>query len=97
MTTMRLLIVATAYCVVLLEVYSGAINGPIWWVLPGVLVLSLIGALSAFGERGGEGTPMIAPPTPGRWIVIMLLATAMSGFAYYFGREIIPDILVQPA
>ncbi|MBI1393518.1 MAG: hypothetical protein GC152_12320 [Alphaproteobacteria bacterium] len=96
MTILRLLMVATIYSVIILEVYSGVIRGPLWWIIPGVLVISLVGALVVFGDQvapiaGGAG----APPSLGRWILIVIAAVMMAGFAYYFGREVIPDLLTN--
>ncbi|MEO1013754.1 MAG: hypothetical protein AAFX08_01060 [Pseudomonadota bacterium] len=101
MTFLRLLMVATIYSVIILEVYSGVIRGPVWWIVPGVLVISLVGALVVFGDQvaplSGENGHAGAEPTIGRWIVVVVAATAMSGFAYYFGREMIPGIMPDAA
>lgn len=98
MIGIRMLAAATAYCVILLEVYSGAIQGPIWWVAPGALVIALLSALSVFGlsnssEPGGSST------VAGffQWTLIIGTAIAMSYFANYFGREMLPEILAENA
>ena len=98
MIGIRMLAAATAYCVILLEVYSGAIQGPIWWVAPGALVIALLSALSIFGlsntgESGG-GSPIAGFF---QWTLIIGTAIAMSYFANYFGREVLPDILAENA
>ncbi len=100
MTFLRLLMVATIYSVIILEVYSGVIHGPYWWIVPGALVISLVGALVVFGDQvaplSGENGHAGAEPTIGRWIVVVATATLMAGFAYYFGREMIPEIMQNP-
>jgi len=96
MIGIRILAAATAYCVILLEVYSGAINGPLWWVLPGALVIALLFALSIYGlnsdtssNEGGLGAAAI------QWTLIIATALAMSFFANYFGRDLLPDLVAE--
>ncbi len=98
MIGIRMLAAATAYCVVLLEVYSGAIGGPVWWVAPGALVIALLSALSIFG-LGGAPQPGTDSPVAGffQWVLIIGTAVAMSYFANYFGREMLPDIVAERA
>ena len=90
----RILGAATAFTVVLLEVYSGVIQGPTWWALPGGLVLALLIALSLNaqpqGTQGPGGFGAIA-----QLILILALAFGMSYFSNYFGREFVPDLLSQ--
>ena len=98
MTVIRLLMVGTIYSVILLEVYSGVIGGPWWWIAPGVIVIALVGGLFVFGEQvapvlgedGGGGVS--APPSVGRWFVVFLFAGLMAGFANYFGREMLLEM-----
>ena len=101
MTALRLLMVATIFSVIILEVYSGVIRGPIWWIVPGVLVISLVGALVVFGDQvapiSGESRQAGSPPSVGRWIIVFVTSLLMSGSAYYFGREVIPDLLKNPS
>lgn len=90
----RILGVATAYSVVLLEIYSGAINGPQWWVYPGALVIALLLAISVFGvnPQTGEGPRQSLTGAAIQWVIILGAAFAMSFFANYFGREILPRL-----
>lgn len=98
MIGIRMLAAATAYCVVLLEVYSGAIQGPIWWVAPGALVIALLSALSIFG-LGNTTEQNNGSAVAGffQWTLIIGTAIAMSYFANYFGREMLPEILAEAA
>ena len=94
----RILSALTAYAVVLLEVYSGVIKGPDWWVLPGALVLALLTAVSLVDPANRD----LAPPAKGflpvlvQWVVIIGMALAVSWFSNYFGRELIPDLVQNP-
>lgn len=88
----RILSAATAYCVILLEVYSGAIKGPDWWVWPGALVLSLLTAVSLVDSGEAQKKQGVLATTM-QWLMIFATAAATSWFANYFGREIIPGLL----
>ena len=94
----RILSALTAYAVVLLEVYSGAIKGPIWWVLPGALVLALLTAVSLVDPANRD----LAPAAKGffanlvQWIVIIGMALAVAWFSNYFGRELVPGLVANP-
>lgn len=92
----RILGAATAYCVILLEIYSGVIKGPEWWIYPGALVIALLMAISLFGfsgqKEGAERSASILAVIL-QWALILAAAFAMSYFANYFGREIIPGII----
>ncbi len=91
----RILGLATGYCVVLLEIYSGAINGPQWWVYPGALVIALLLAISMFGLNGSAADAPRPPLAAGaaQWGIILAAAFAMAFFANYFGREILPTLI----
>lgn len=93
----RVLGVATAYSIVLLEVYSGAIKGPLWWVLPGGLVIALLMALSLFGFKSAnpEGQSGGAVAVVVEWALVLGAAFAMSWFANYFGRELLPGFMTS--
>lgn len=101
MITLRLLAAVTAYVVVLLEVYSGVIRGPWWWGLPGGLVISLLIAISIFGDQLGRNPgaePTHRPSVAfGQWMLILAVAFGVSFFSYVFGRFIIPDIMSIPS
>lgn len=94
MIAIRLLIAITVYTVILLEVYSGAIVGPWWWIIPGGLVISVVTAMGIFGDqilRGAQApskTPFIVALWT--WILVLSVSFAMSGFSYHFGRNILP-------
>ena len=96
MIGIRILAAITAYCVILLEIYSGAIQGPWWWIAPGALVIALLFALSIFGlaqnDNGGGGSVIGGLI---QWVLILGTATAMSGFANYFGRDLLPNLVDQ--
>lgn len=91
----RLLGVATAYSVVLLEIYSGAIKGPIWWVYPGALVIALLLSLSLFGftDPRQQSQPSGFAATAVQWILIIGISFGMAYFANYFGRALLPDMI----
>lgn len=94
MIAVRLLIAITVYSVILLEVYSGAIAGPQWWIIPGGLVISVVVAMGIFGEQIVGGTPQ-APKSPfmaalWTWAVVLSVSFGMSAFSNYFGRELLP-------
>lgn len=94
----RILSALTAYAVVLLEVYSGAIKGPLWWVLPGALVLALLTAVSLIDPANRD----LAPKPSGffstlvQWLVIIGMALAVAWFSNYFGREMVPELVKNP-
>lgn len=96
MKFVKLLSGAVAYTVILLEVYSGAIQGPLWWVLPGGLVLSLLIAIQLQFEN-----PAIADNRPNpllniaQWVGTVGLAVGASYVANYFGRDMIPCELLK--
>ena len=91
----RILGLATGYCVVLLEIYSGAIKGPQWWIYPGALVIALLLAISLFGVNPQNPDAPRPPITVVaiQWVVILAAAFAMSFFSNYFGREILPGLI----
>jgi hypothetical protein len=97
MQIIQLLSAATAFSIILLEVYSGVIQGPLWWVWPGGLVLALLIALSQYApELIGAAKPPQAPRAVSQIIqLIFILAVAFgaSYFSNYFGRSFIPDLL----
>ncbi|GEM_PF-5275099 len=88
----RILSAATAYSVVLLEVYSGVIKGPTWWVWPGALVLSLLTAVSLVDSGDVKKSQGILATTA-QWVMMLGTAAATSWFANYFGREIVPSLI----
>lgn len=95
MIAIRLLIAVTVYSVILLEVYSGAIVGPWWWVVPGGLVISVVVAMGIFGDRvmSAASETRAAPPflaTLANWALMLAVSFAMSAFAYSFGRYLLP-------
>lgn len=87
----RILSVITAYTVILLEVYSGALGGPTWWVYPGALIIALLFGIAVYGV-GSERTENSATTTIIQWILMLGSAVAMSYFANYFGRDLLPEI-----
>ncbi len=100
MQFIQLLSGAVAYTIILLEVYSGAIQGPLWWVWPGGLVLSLLLAIQLYFAPGGAGltdgqqnnlNPVLQIL---QWIALLALAFAASYVANYFGREMVPCSLL---
>jgi hypothetical protein len=94
----RILSVLTAFAVVLLEVYSGVIKGPYWWVLPGALVLALLTAVSLIDpvNRDLGPQPKSFFGVLAQWVVIIGMALAVAWFSNYFGRELIPDLVKNP-
>lgn len=95
MTAVRLLIAITVYTVILLEVYSGAIVGPWWWIVPGGLVISVVIAMGIFGEQ-----ILVRSQTPSKtpfivalwtWVLVLSVSFSMSAFSYHFGRSVLPD------
>lgn len=90
----RLLSGAVAYTIILLEVYSGAIQGPLWWVLPGGLVLSLLIAIQLQAESGPDDrvNPLVSVA---QWVGTLGLAFGASYVANYFGRDMIPCELLK--
>ncbi|MEL6113539.1 MAG: hypothetical protein AAFR20_12115 [Pseudomonadota bacterium] len=96
MKFVRLLSGAVAYTIILLEVYSGAIQGPLWWVLPGGLVLSLLIAIQLQYDAGAgaddRSNPLI---NVAQWVGTLALAFGASYVANYFGREMIPCELLK--
>ncbi len=93
----RILVVATAYSVVLLEIYSGAIAGPVWWVYPGALVIALLLSISLFGVGADRSGSVQGGFLAGavQWLLLLAMSFAMSYFANYFGREILPGIIAS--
>lgn len=95
----RILSMATAYCVILLEIYSGAIDGPTWWILPGALVIALLFAMSMYGfasDREAQASQGFVASAV-QWILIIVVALVMVAFANYFGRTLLPDIYAAQA
>ncbi len=96
MIFIRILIAVTVYSVILLEIYSGAILGPRWWIIPGGLVISVIMGIAIFGDLVyGKATEGGAQRRAGigAWALILILSFAMSAFSNYFGRLILPEVL----
>lgn len=95
MAAVRLLIAITVYTVILLEVYSGAIFGPWWWIIPGGLVISVVMAMGIFGEQilartqPQAKTPFIVALWT--WVLVLSVSFSMSAFSYHFGRNILPE------
>jgi hypothetical protein len=96
MKIIQLLSAATAFTIILLEIYSGVIQGPMWWIWPGGLVLALLIALAQYVPEliGGVKPAQTSVFNQGiQLIMILALAFGASYFANYFGREFIPDLL----
>lgn len=96
MKIIQLLSAATAFTIILLEIYSGVIQGPMWWVWPGGLVLSLLIALAQYVPElvGGPKPAQTSVFGQGLQLVLILaVAFGASYFANYFGREYIPELL----
>lgn len=97
MQIIQLLSAATAFSIILLEVYSGVIQGPLWWVWPGGLVLALLIALLRYAPELIGAVKQ--PQPPGvisqvlQLVLILALAFGASYFSNYFGRTFIPDLL----
>lgn len=92
----RILSVLTAYTIVLLEIYSGAVNGPVWWIYPGALVIALLLALSTFAFSPAADKDAAKPSlgaTLVQWVLILGSAYAMAWFANYMGRTLLPQVL----
>lgn len=97
MKIIQLLSAATAFTIILLEIYSGVIQGPMWWIWPGGLVMSLLIALAQYVPELMGGTkpgPQSVFTQGMQLIMILALAFGASYFANYFGREFIPDLLL---
>lgn len=92
----RILSVLTAYTVVLLEIYAGAANGPMWWIYPGALVIALLLALSTFAFSPVADKD-VAKPSLGavafQWVLVLGSSYAMAWFANYMGRSLLPGII----
>jgi len=101
MQFLQLLSGAVAYTIILLEVYSGAIQGPTWWILPGGLVLSLLVGLQMILQGAPHGANAQNQPNLNpvlevlRWVLILTIAFGASFAANYFGREMIPCELLN--
>lgn len=99
MIAIRLLVAVTVYTVILLEVYSGAIVGPWWWVVPGGLVISVVTAMAIFGDqlmnRGQAQPKSTLGATLWNWLIVLSVSFAMSGFSYYFGRDVLPGEMTK--
>jgi hypothetical protein len=97
MQIIQLLSAATAFSIILLEVYSGVIQGPIWWVWPGGLVLSLLIALLRYAPELVGATKQAQPPgffsQTAQLLIILAIAFGASYFSNYFGRIYIPELL----
>ncbi|MBY0423070.1 MAG: hypothetical protein K2Q06_12260 [Parvularculaceae bacterium] len=99
MIAIRLLIAVTVYTVILLEVYSGAIVGPWWWIIPGGLVISVVTAMGIFGDqllnaaKRETKTPFVS--TLWTWILVLSVSFGMAAFSYYFGRDILPGEMTK--
>ncbi len=94
----RILSALTAFAVVLLEVYSGVIKWPYWWVLPGALVLALLTAVSLIDPVNRDVTPQPKGffGVFAQWAVIIGMALSVAWFSNYFGRELIPELIKNP-
>jgi len=89
----RILSVITAYTVILLEVYSGALKGPTWWVYPGALIIALLFGIAVYGvgsEKSASDNSSVMT-TIIQWVIMLGSALGMSYFAYYFGRVLLVE------
>lgn len=96
----RILSVLVAYMVVLLEVYSGALGGPTWWIYPGALVIALLLALSTFAFSPVAAKDVSKPSigaTAFQWVLVLGSSYLMAWFANFMGRSLLPDIIGVPA
>jgi hypothetical protein len=84
MQIIQLLSAATAFSIILLEVYSGVIQGPIWWVWPGGLVLSLLIALLRYAPELVGATKQAQPPGFFSQTAQLLIILAIAFGASYF-------------
>jgi hypothetical protein len=92
----RILLFMTAYVVVMLEVYSGVILGPWWWILPGALVIALLIAISMFVLAPASGEKAKAGFF--QWLLLIICSLAIAGSANYLGRETFPELIAaRPA
>lgn len=98
MYVIRILSAATVFTIILLEIYSGVIQGPTWWVLPGGLVLGLLIALWLYAQPQGAASvseKSSALNSVIQLVVILAVAFGMSYFSNYYGREFIPNLLAK--
>lgn len=96
MKIIQFLSAATAFTIILLEIYSGVIQGPMWWIWPGGLVMSLLIALAQFLPEMLGGPKPVQSTVFGQGlqlIMILVIAFGASYFANHFGREVIPDLM----
>ena len=89
----RILLFITAYVIVMLEVYSGAIQGPMWWILPGALVIALLISISLFAFAPAKSENGESAAGVFQWLILLVAALAIAGFSNYFGRELLPDLI----
>lgn len=103
MLFVRYLSWATAYAVIVLELYSGALQGPIWWALPGGLVLCLLLALAHYAgpliSGATQNETQSEPRKPGGtdfgiWILILVFGFGMSFTTNILGRTLIRDTVI---